>query len=94
MSHDAQHLIAESGRVDRRAVETGIFDCQSRAIRQRLGQTKIDLSEHARLCRGAEKKRAQRLSPHQERHRDERGDTSDPECLHVFGALSNGLDVL
>ena len=94
MSHDAEHLIAELGGVDRSAVETCILDRHSRSVRQRFGQTKIALSVNARRGRGAEQQRAEGLSPHQERHRDERRDTSGQERLQVFRPLRKRLDVL
>ena len=94
MGHDAEHLITEVRGVDRSAIETCILDCHSRSVRQRFGQTKIALSENARRGRGAEHQRAEGLSPHQERHRDERREASGQERLQVFRPLRKRLDVL
>src|SRR5262244_1826123 len=90
----SEPLITELGGTDRSPVETCILDRHSRSVRQRFGQTKIVLSENARQRRGAEKKRAKGLSPHQERHRHERCDTSGQECLQGSRPLCKRLDVL
>ncbi len=92
MGDETEHLIPDVGRLDRRIVETGILDCESRSLRQRLGQTKIALPVRARPSGGDEREHAEELSTAEEWQRHQRRRVHGAEYLLVLRPLGSRLE--
>ena len=81
--------------MDRSAVEARILDCHRRSVSERFRQSE-DRAVRKRRDRVEEPSISapKGCVPHQERHGDERRDTSGQERLQVSGSLRQRLDVV